>query len=120
MKRVMAGLVAGVVVICLLTSPLAAYDRDITLPTPNQSSPVWMYENDTGDDSGWSEPIDSPGGQISDGYWWISSKYGFGIQLLWRHIIIGSIKHVNSNTQIGNIGTIDNEESTENSGFTGK
>jgi hypothetical protein len=56
MKRVMAGLVAGVVVICLLTSPLAAYDRDITLPSPNQSDPVWMYRSDSGDDSGWTDP----------------------------------------------------------------
>jgi len=66
MKRVMAGLVAGVVVICLLTSPLAAYDRDITLPTTNASEPVWMYGNGNGDDIPWDDPIKSGGARIPE------------------------------------------------------
>jgi len=56
MKRVMARLVAGVVVICLLASPLAAFDRDLNLPSPNQSDPVWLFSPDNGDDTGWTDP----------------------------------------------------------------
>ena len=65
MKRAIIGLgVGAMILLCWTTSP-QAFDRDITLPSPNQSDPVWIYNSD-GEDGGWEEPLRSGNTNTND------------------------------------------------------
>ncbi len=120
MKRIIMGLGVGVILLLCFSTSLQAFDRDINLPSPNASDPKWIFQAIEGDEGGWDEPIHSPGIIPDDGFWWFPVWDGVLIRHLWNSYILSDIKHPIANTQIGNIGTDENAEPTENSSFTGR
>jgi hypothetical protein len=88
MKRAIIGLGMGaMILLCWTTSP-QAYDRDINLPSTNQSDPIGIYQPDEGDDSGWTDPHNKNGTILNSSRFYDGKRF-IGFNFFYKLAFIG-------------------------------